>query len=96
MDFTDYEWLAAVRAHPRHTKYGWMAAHALFPWFDQYCVARVAMDTLRRDTCLGKDTLRAGFVELEALGLLMREPLRRNPVTYEYDVRVYRALLPHG
>lgn len=95
--FNGWEWLAAVRGHPDKTKLGWTSAHALLPWFKADGSACVSVTTILRDeTGFHPDTLRQGFEELERLGLMTRDPQRRKPGTFEYEVRTYRAQMPPG
>lgn len=96
MDFNEYEWLTAVRTHPRRTRWSWMSAHALMSWLGPDGTARVAVDVMTGETHLHKDTLRRGFEDLEECGLLTRDPLRRKPGSDEWDVRTYRAQMPPG
>jgi hypothetical protein len=94
LDFNEYEWLAAVRTR-RHSKHAWVAAHALTPWMVDG-VAQVAVSVLRAESQFTEKFLRIGFTDLEAMGLLTRDPQRRKRGSVEYDVRTYRAVMPDG
>ena len=73
------DWLDRVVGLPptRGKRQAWVAAHALARHARADGVVTVTLDQLTRETGLHATTLRAGFEELEAAGLLARDRLTK-------------------
>jgi len=84
--------LQAVRSMPRGPgkRQAWAAAHALAWHADASGVATVGLGRLTAETGLDYRTLQRGFEELEAAGLLARDPLAKKPGSEEWETRTYR------